>query len=129
MNPYPDRPVGTAHFAAATLALLALAPLSAKTADLQSDLIVERLTQTVSVGDLDLTTDRGIQLAHERIHETARRLCARLQDMRNLDLGHHEAFVRCVDEAMASASADLSALAVEGQHHRGIRLTNEEIVR
>jgi len=107
MNTFPDRPVGTDHFAAATFALLALAPLSAKTADLQSDLVVERLTQTVSLGDLDLTTERGFQLAGERVHKTARCLCTRLQDMR--DLGHHEAFVRCVDEALASA--DLSALA------------------
>ena len=93
----------------ALIALLALVPITAKTTDLQSDLVLESLTRTVSFSDLDLTTDRGFQVASERIHQTARRLCAVVQDTR--DLGHQSAFVRCVDRTVASASVELSTLA------------------
>ena len=95
------------------IALLALVPVRAQTADFPSDHVLESLTMKVSLSDLDPTTDRGFQIASERIHQAARRLCARLQDVRNVqDLGHQPAFVRCVDRAVASASAELRA-------HRG----------
>ena len=98
------------------IALLALVPVRAQTADFPSDQVLESLTMKVSVSDLDPTTDRGFQIASERIHQAARRLCARLQDVRDVqDLGHQPAFVRCVDRAVASASAELSKLA-----HRGV---------
>jgi len=108
-----------AHSATALIALLALVPVTAKTADLPSDRVLERFTMKVSLSDLDLTTDRGFQIASERIHQTAQRLCTRLQDMQ--DLGHHAAFVRCVDRAVASASAELSALA---RRHTGPALAS-----
>jgi UrcA family protein len=95
----------------ALIALLAVAPVTAETADLQSDRVLERLTMKVSISDLDLTTDRGFQVASERIYQTAQRLCTRLG---RIQVGQHEAFLRCVDRAVASASAELSALA-----HRG----------
>jgi len=94
---------------ATLIALLALVPVTAKATDLQLDLVLESLTKTVSFSDLDLNTDRGFQVASERIHQTARRLCTVVQDTR--DLGHQSAFVRCVDRAVANASAELSALA------------------
>jgi UrcA family protein len=113
MNTHTDRLFWrSAPSAVALVALLTAAPVTATAADLQSDHVLEQLTMKVSLSDLDLTTDRGFQLASERIHQSARRLCSRLADMQ--DLGHHEAFVRCVDRAIARASADLSALA-----HRG----------
>jgi UrcA family protein len=93
----------------ALIALLALVPVTAETADLQPDGVLQYLTKKVSLSDLDLTTDQGFQIASERIHQTARRLCAQVQDVQ--DLGHQSAFVRCVDRAMASASAELSTLA------------------
>ena len=95
------------------MALLALVPVRAKTADFPSDRVLESLTMKVSLSDLDPTTDRGLEIASERIHQAARRLCTRLQDMQ--DLGHQRAFVRCVDRAVASASAELNKLA-----HRGV---------
>ena len=96
----------------ALIALLALVPVTAKTTDLQLDLVLESLTKTVSFSDLDLNTDRGFQVASERIHQTARRLCTVVQDTR--DLGHQSAFVRCVDRAVADASAELNALTERG---------------
>ena len=116
MNTHTDRPhrpgPRIAHSATVLIALLALVPITANTADLQSDCVLEGLTKKVSVSDLDLTTDRGFQVASERIHQTAVRLCTWLGHFQ--DYGQHEAFVRCVDRAAASASAQLRALA-----HRG----------
>jgi UrcA family protein len=94
------------------IAVLALVPVTAKTADLEPDRVLERLTNKVSLSDLDLTTDSGFQIASERIQQTARGLCARLLYAR--DFGYQSAFVRCVDRAVASASAELNVLA-----HRG----------
>jgi UrcA family protein len=116
MNTHADRLFGSGPratpCAAAMVALLTAVPVTAPTADLRSDYVLDQLTVKVSLSDLDLTTDRGFQLASERIHQTARRLCNRLADTQ--DLGHHDAFARCVDGAVASASAGLNALA-----HRG----------
>jgi UrcA family protein len=94
---------------AAVIALLTAAPVTTMAVDPGSDSVLQQLAAKISLSDLDLTTERGLQLASERVHHTAVRLCNRLRDMQ--DLGHHEAFVRCVDQAVASASADLSALA------------------
>ncbi len=94
------------------IALLALMPLRAMTADLQSEPPLESLVMKVSFHDLDLTTERGFAIASERVHQAARRLCMRLQDVE--DLGHRPAFIHCVDRAVASASLELSALAQRG---------------
>jgi UrcA family protein len=98
-----------AHSATVLTALLALVPGTAKTADLQSDRVLQRLSMKVSLSDLDLTTDRGFQVASERMYQTAQRLCTRVGRIQ--DIGQHQAFLHCVDRAVASASAELSALA------------------
>jgi len=96
----------------ALIALLALIPVTAKAADLLPDGVLASLSKKISLGDLDLTTDQGLQIASERIHQTARRLCTQVQDSR--DLAHRSAVVRCIDRAVASASSELRA-----RTHRG----------
>jgi len=66
---------------------------------------VERRSTTVSFADLDLTTAAGRQVAQQRLHEAARRLCARLSD--SADLGHQPHFVACVERASAIAMRQL----------------------
>ena len=60
-----------AHSAAALIALLALVPVTVGAEDLPSQRVLESHSVKVSLSDLDLTTDRGIQIASERIHQTA----------------------------------------------------------
>lgn len=55
----------------------------------------------VSVADLDLSTDKGMQAARDRVDETARRLCKRL--INPWSLSHHSQYVRCVDDATTAA--------------------------
>ena len=89
------------------MALLALIPVTAETADLLPDGVLASLSKKISLSDLDLTSDQGLQIASERIHQAARRLCTQVQDSR--DLAHRSAVVRCIDRAVASASAELRA--------------------
>ncbi|MGO9930888.1 MAG: UrcA family protein [Steroidobacteraceae bacterium] len=55
----------------------------------------------VSIADLDLSTDQGMQTARERVNETARRLCKKVVDP--WALSHHSQYVRCVDDATTAA--------------------------
>jgi UrcA family protein len=109
MNMHTDRlfriGAGIAHSAAALITLLALVPVTVGAEDLPWERVLESHSVKVSLSDLDLTTDRGIQIASERIHKTEWRLCSRLQDTRDIT-----AVVRCIDRAIAGASAELSAL-------------------
>ena len=68
------------------------------------------LAAKVSLFDLDLETPEGAHAAVERLHETARLLCSRVADSR--DLGHQPHFVACVDEAMAAALRQISGPAL-----------------
>jgi UrcA family protein len=65
-------------------------------------------SQHVKLSDLDLATADGQQLAQARVHEVARTLCSRVAD--ELDVSHHENFIKCVDTAVAKASEQLQAL-------------------
>jgi UrcA family protein len=64
------------------------------------------------VADLDLSTQEGLRIARERIHQVARNLCTQLASP--LDLSHQSNFVACVESAMDRASRQLAgpALAV-----------------
>jgi UrcA family protein len=65
-------------------------------------------TQQVTLTDLDLSTAEGQQLAQARLHAVAQTLCSRVAD--ELDLSHHENYIRCVDSAVAKANQHLQAL-------------------
>ena len=82
------------------LALIALAP-AAGFADDHPNPIVESRVGKVSLEGLDLSTVEGRRVAYERVHQTARQLCAQLDKLTRIT--HQAAFVKCVDEAMASA--------------------------
>jgi len=56
---------------------------------------------TVSIADLDLSTDKGMQTARDRVNETARRLCKKVIDP--WALSHHSQYVRCVGDATSAA--------------------------
>jgi UrcA family protein len=62
----------------------------------------------VSLADLDLSTDKGMQTARDRLHKTARRLCARIIDP--WGLAPHADLVRCVDDATADAVGRIQGL-------------------
>jgi UrcA family protein len=60
---------------------------------------------SVSVADLDLSTNAGIQAARERLHRAARKLCDEVLEPSSIS--HQPDFVRCVDQTMADATAQL----------------------
>jgi UrcA family protein len=62
---------------------------------------------SVSLSDLDLSTAEGRQTARDRLHETARQLCA--QVAASQDLSHQANFVACVDDTLAKALRQLDA--------------------
>jgi UrcA family protein len=86
-----------------TTALLALCALASAGAVAGSQTGTTPVTRTaiVSLADLDLSTPEGARAARERLHQTARRLCAQVAD--SLDLSQQPNFVKCVDETLAAA--------------------------
>ena len=86
-----------------TTALLALCALASASAVAGSPTGAAPVTRTanVSLADLDLSTPEGARAARERLHQTARRLCAQVAD--SLDLSHQPNFVKCVDDTLAAA--------------------------
>jgi UrcA family protein len=86
-----------------TTALLALCALASASAVAGSQTGAAPVTRTakVSLADLDLSTPEGARAALQRLHQTARRLCAQVAD--SLDLSHQPNFVKCVDDTLAAA--------------------------
>jgi UrcA family protein len=60
---------------------------------------------SISVADLDLSTSAGVQAARARLHQAARKLCDEVLEPSSVS--HQPDFVRCVDQAMAEATAQL----------------------
>ena len=87
--------------AAALMTLLALAPAAGIAAGYWTHSAPETRVARVSLADLDLSTPAGLRAAHDRLHETARRLCSQLQD--ELSLSHQPNYVICVDKTTAAA--------------------------
>ncbi len=56
---------------------------------------------TVSLGDLDLQSPAGLNVAHDRVRKVARHLCSSLSDAQDLSRGAN--YVICVDEAVTDA--------------------------
>lgn len=59
----------------------------------------------ISIADLDLSTEKGMETARERVHEAARRLCKKVVDP--WSLSYHPDYVQCVDETTADAVTQL----------------------
>jgi UrcA family protein len=64
----------------------------------------------VALADLDLSTPEGARIAQDRLQETARRLCARLAESR--DVGRQWHLRTCMNEAVADAWRQLTAPAL-----------------
>lgn len=62
----------------------------------------------VSLADLNLSTVGGQEAARERLHQTARQLCAQVED--DLDLSHQSNYLKCVEEATARTLPHLEAM-------------------
>jgi UrcA family protein len=92
---------------AGLIALLAVAPVPVM-ADTLPAPPPETRTMKISLADLDLSTPEGAHAARERLHETARRLCSRVEGID--DLWHQPHFVACVDDALADALRQVQAL-------------------
>jgi UrcA family protein len=86
-----------------TTALLALCALASAGAVAGSQTGAAPVIRTakVSLADLDLSTPEGARAALQRLHQTARRLCAQVAD--SLDLSRQPNFVKCVDDTLAAA--------------------------
>ncbi len=61
----------------------------------------------VLIADLDLSTEKGMETARERVHQAARKLCNKVVDP--WSLSHHPDYVQCVDDATADAVTQLQA--------------------
>jgi UrcA family protein len=96
-------PRAKTSIAACAVALMALHSTVSLAADGQqpSEPVLDKRVATISLADLNLATPQGAQAARERLRQTARQLCSRVQDSR--DLGHQPHFVACVQEALADA--------------------------
>jgi UrcA family protein len=64
----------------------------------------------VSLADLDLSTEQGMQMARDRLDKTARRLCK--QVVNPWALSHHTQYLRCVDDATTAALGQLHGQAL-----------------
>jgi UrcA family protein len=94
----------------ALLALLALGAHLARAGESAKPNDPAARTAVVSVADLDLATEAGMQVARARLHATARRLCRRVVDP--WAVSHQQDYVACVDATLAAALAQLPAPAV-----------------
>jgi UrcA family protein len=61
----------------------------------------------VLIADLDLSTEKGMETARERVHEAARKLCNKVVDP--WSLSHQPDYVQCVDDATVNAVTQLQA--------------------
>jgi UrcA family protein len=66
----------------------------------------DRSSTTVSLADLDLRTEKGMQAARERLHQAARMVCYRVVDLGSLS--HHADYLACIDDTMAAALAKIT---------------------
>jgi UrcA family protein len=101
---------------AGLMALVAIAPVRV-VADTPPAPALETRAVKVSLADLDLSTPEGLGAARDRLHQTARRLCSQLEDMRSI--AHQPAFIKCVDESLADALRQITApllVSVPGSH-------------
>jgi len=104
-------------------ALLSLFVMTSAAIAGQSVSPTQSRSAAVSLAGLDLATPGGMATAQERVHQTARRLCFQLSDA--ADLSRQSNYVRCVEEAVASAMLQISgsvpglvAQSTSGQHIR-----------
>lgn len=65
----------------------------------------DQKSATVSLSGLDLSTDKGLQVAHDRVLQKARWLCDRV--VNPWAISHQPDYVRCVDETTAAAVKQL----------------------
>jgi len=99
--------------------VLAQAPNPTRIATLKatgSDLSVRQ--QRISLDDLDLSTPAGIQTAHNRVHDVARKLCSQVEDMN--DLSRQTNFEKCIETAMNGAQIEVENLAAKQTGSRSV---------
>jgi UrcA family protein len=93
---------------ATLIALCAIAPINVM-ADTQPAQASDTLAAKVSLTHVDLSTSEGQRIAYERLQETARHLCSRLEDMHPQSLAHQSSYIKCVDETTARALRQVNA--------------------
>jgi UrcA family protein len=96
---------GSAYTKLALMATVSLALMAAIGRQLPAG-AAEKST-VVFIADLDLSTQKGMETARERVHQAARDLCNKVLDP--WSLSHQPDFVQCVDEATADAVTQLQA--------------------
>jgi UrcA family protein len=97
--------------ACAFLLIVAMASHWARSADLCPAIADSSLkSATISLQDLDLTTEEGMRAARERVHQAARRLCG--QVVKPWSISHQPDYVACVAATTNAAVAQLHVPAV-----------------
>ena len=103
----------SAHRKLALMALCALFVVAA--VGKQSPASAADKSATVSLANLDLSTETGMQAARERIHQTARRLCQKV--VNPWSLSHQPDYVRCVNDATTAAVGQLQGMLLVANAH------------
>jgi UrcA family protein len=102
-NPLERPYSGSAYTKLAMMAVVSLAMMAAIGKQLPAG-AAEKST-IVSIADLDLSTEKGMEAARGRVHEAARRLCQKVLDP--WSLSYHPDYLQCVDETTANAVTQL----------------------
>lgn len=109
MNSTHYPPTADAPFSKlALMALWAIGPVAAIAVQQPANADNAR-TATVSIADLDISTQGGMRAARDRLQATARRLCLQVADPK--DRSSHDNFLACIDETMTAALQQLQRLA------------------
>jgi UrcA family protein len=97
---------GSAYTKLALMASVALALMAA--IGRQLPVGAAETSTVVSLADLDLSTEKGMEAARERVHQAARKLCKRMMDPWSLSQQPDDPdYVQCVDETTADAVTNL----------------------
>jgi len=117
-NPPPRFSLESPVLMAALIALCVIGPMKAM-ADTQPAPAPETLAAKVSLADVDLSTPEGQRVAYERLHQTARHLCSRLEYRHSESLAHHPTYIKCVDDAVRARIARHAPLVADSAESIG----------
>ncbi|MDB6083630.1 MAG: hypothetical protein JWN43_1511 [Gammaproteobacteria bacterium] len=101
------RPRRKSHACVASLLVLSIIKSAIATAGSQSANPADSRSETVSTAGLDLSTADGVNVARDRVHHVARRLC--LQMVQADDRSRRWNYLKCVDDAVANAMQQVNA--------------------
>lgn len=106
MSLSPSQTAGIVGFCMAFIAFNALAQSTPVTGTSRRDGDTQVLAKTVQIGDLNLSSEAGIEVLLRRLHAAARQVCSPLAD--NRDLQRQIMWRNCRETAVANAVASIN---------------------